>query len=195
MNQRINAIDRLHLPQAFAADVHKPFDQCWTVRADSRLLVVDDDMEKVSRFTDDENDARRALAILNPENEQIVLLSIDNQLLSNILGGIADCAVFDICKFYLVEFKTNAYGNSPEAVHGTFDTACGQLEHTLEIFGERLEKVDVQFLNAVEVSCQIVVSESFPKSKATKQEYRMAFFEKNGVPLDFQNPIHWNGNK
>lgn len=191
MNQRIEAIDRLHLPEAFACYVHRPFDQCWTVRADSRLLVIDDDVDKVSRFSDDENDSRCALAIVNSENEQIVLLSIDNKLLANIEGGIADCAVFDACKFYLVEFKTNAYGNSVEAVCDTFDGAVGQLEHTLDLFTKRLERVDVTFTKAVEVSCRIVVSESFPKSKAMKQNYRMAFFDQTGIELDFANKLVW----
>ena len=191
MNQRIVAIDRLHLPEAFANHVHRPFDLCWTVRADSRLLVIDDDVEKVSRFSDDEEDARRALAIVNSENEQIVLLSIDNKLLANIEGGIADCAVFDTCKFYLVEFKTNAYGNSVEAIRDTFDGAVGQLEHTLELFTERFEKVDVMFTKAIEVLCRIVLSESFPKSKAMKQDYRMLFFDKTGIELDFANKIIW----
>lgn len=191
MSQRIEAIDRLHLPEAFATHVHRPFDQCWTVRADSRLLVIDDDVEKVSRFSDNEEEVRRALAIVNSENEQIVLLSIDNKLLANIEGGIADCAVFDTCKFYLVEFKTNAYGNSDEAVRDTFDGAVGQLAHTLELFAERLEKVDVTFTKTIEVSCRIVVSESFPKSKAMKQSYRVAFFDQTGIELDFANKLVW----
>ena len=117
---------------------------------------------------------------------------MDNRLLSNIQGGIADCALLDTCKFYFVEFKTNALGNSDKAVRDTFDTACKQLKHTLMIFAERLANVGIEFLNMVEVSCKIVVSESFPKSKATKQEYRVAFLEENGIPLDFKNTIEWD---
>lgn len=192
MTNRIEAIDRLLLPNAFSTNVHMPFDDCWTVRADSKLLVIDDDLSKSSVFSDDESDTRRALVIQNSQNKDIVLLSVDNRLFSSVPGGIADCAIFDTCKFYFVEFKTNALGNSDKAVRDTFDTACKQLKHTLKIFVERLANVEIEFLKMVEVSCQIVVSESFPKSKATKQEYRVAFLEENGIPLDIKSNISWD---
>ena len=191
-NNRVEAIDRLFLPEAFSTNVHMPFDECWTVRTDSKLLVIDDNQSKLSVFSNEESDICRALVIQNLQNKEIVLLSVDNRLLSNIQGGIADCALLDTCKFYFVEFKTNALGNSDKAVRDTFDTACKQLKNTLMIFAERLANVGIEFLNMVEVSCKIVVSESFPKSKATKQEYRVAFLEKNGIPLDFKNTIEWN---
>lgn len=191
-NNRVEAIDRLFLPEAFSTSVYMPFDECWTVRTDSKLLVIDDNQNKLSVFSNDESDICRALVIQNLQNKEIVLLSVDNRLLSNIQGGIADCALLDTCKFYFVEFKTNALGNSDKAVRDTFDTACKQLKHTLMIFAERLANVGIEFLNMVEVSCRIVVSESFPKSKATKQEYRVAFLEENGIPLDFKNTIEWN---
>lgn len=49
----IEAIDRLKLAEAFAQGTFRPFNECWTVRMDRELLVVDDDIEKNSRFSDD----------------------------------------------------------------------------------------------------------------------------------------------
>ena len=46
-----NAIDRLHLDEAFTEKMlHRAFNECWTVKCDELLLVVDDDETKVSRF-------------------------------------------------------------------------------------------------------------------------------------------------
>ena len=50
------AIDKIRLDEAFATNTHRPFNECWTVRMDSELMVIDDDEEKYSRFTDDSDD-------------------------------------------------------------------------------------------------------------------------------------------
>jgi hypothetical protein len=43
-----NAIDRLHLDEAFTEKMlHRAFNECWTVKCDELLLVVDDDETKV----------------------------------------------------------------------------------------------------------------------------------------------------
>ena len=42
-----NAIDRLHLDEAFTEKMlHRAFNECWTVKCDELLLVVDDDETK-----------------------------------------------------------------------------------------------------------------------------------------------------
>ena len=98
----IESIDRLRLDVAFSGR----FEDAWTVRADSRLLVIDDETNSVSRYSDSEEDEPRALVVLNEKNKLIVLLSIDHNLIDNHLGGIADCAVFDEQKIEFVEFST-----------------------------------------------------------------------------------------
>ena len=41
------AIDYLRFDEAFNTDTYKPFNDCWTVKMDRELMVVDDDIEKV----------------------------------------------------------------------------------------------------------------------------------------------------
>ena len=145
MSVGINSIDKLQLDVAFG----KCFEKAWTVRADSRLLVIDDDIDHVSRFSDSEDDEPRALVVLNEKNKSIVLLAIDHKLIDNHQGGIADCAVFDEKKIEFVEFKTNAYGNSEEAIRDTFDKACDQLKETLIVFKNQLLTVGVDLFQAM----------------------------------------------
>lgn len=194
MKERIVAIDRLKLNVAFSEGTHTAFDNCWTVRMDSNLLVIDDDESKYTHFSDDfEHDGRKALLIINAENRQIVLLSIDNKLFASLPGGIADAALFDEEQFHFMEFKTNAYGNSDEAVRQNFDKATSQLKATLNLFCDRTKKAGIDFKQSVALTCHVITLESYPKSKATKQEYRVAFLEDTGIELCFDRKLYWNG--
>lgn len=186
------AIDRIKLDEAFATETYLPFNDCWTVSMDSELMVIDDDEKKFSRFTDDPEDAQKALMVINEKNRQIVLLSIDNKLIKEHVGGICDCALFDDKQFRFVEFKTNAYGNSTEQVRETFDKATSQLKETIHVFKDRLQKVDIKFEDAVVLSCHVVVSQRFPKSRAIKQEYQITFADENdNIGLFFSEKTYW----
>lgn len=187
------AIDHIRLDEAFAKNTHKPFNECWTIRMDSELMVIDDDEEKYSKFTDNPDDAQKALLVINENNKQIVLLSIDNKLIKDHKGGIADCALFDNEQFHFVEFKTNAYGNSDEQVRETFDKATSQLKETIRVFKDRLQKVNIQFEDAVALSCYVIVSQRFPKSRAIKQEYQISFADENdNIALFFPEKVYWD---
>ena len=189
----IEAIDKLKLDEAFAQGTFRPFNERWTVRMDKELLVVDDDIQKFSHFSNTPDDEVRALMVINEKNKQIVLLSIDNKLIASHPGGITDCALFDTDQFRFIEFKTNAYGNSEKAIHDTFEKASHQLIETIHVFADRMQKVNVVFEDAITISCHIVVSHSFPKSKAMKQEFQLAFAEETGFALEFNEKTYWEG--
>ena len=91
-----------------------------------------------------------------------------------------------------MEFKTNAYGNSTEQVRETFDKATSQLKETIHVFKDRLQKVDIKFEDAVVLSCHVVVSQRFPKSRAVKQEYQISFADENdNIGLFFSDKTYW----
>ena len=187
VNQK--AIDRIKLDEAFATETYMPFNECWTVSMDSELMVIDDDEKKFSRFTDNPDDAQKALMVINEKNRQIVLLSIDNKLIREHVGGICDCALFDDKQFRFVEFKTNAYGNCTEQVRQTFDKATSQ---TIHVFKDRLQKVDIKFEDDVVLNCHVVLSQRFPKSRAIKQEYQISFSNENdNIGLFFSDKTYW----
>lgn len=192
MTSRNHIIDDLKLAESFAQS-HQPFDECWTVRMDSELLVIDDDQTHVTRFSNDPDDAGRALMVVNAKNKEIVLLSIDNKLVANRKDGITDGALLDMEQFHFIEFKTNAMGNSEQAVYDTFDKAVGQLRETIKVFVERLELQEVDLLSERMVMCHVVVSDRFPRSRATRQNYSLQFFDETGVELSFSDKLYWEG--
>ena len=187
------AIERLRLDEAFTAKMlHRAFNDCWTVRCDKELLVVDDEETKASRFGKDGDDVAKALLIVNENRREIVLLSIDNQLLKNIPGGIADCALFDDKQFRFVEFKTNAEGRTAKAATNTFDKATRQLKNTIRIFTDGLQRVNVRFEDAVTIGCHIVLPHTFPASHSLTQNYQLEFAEETGgIKLSFDSETQW----
>ena len=113
-------------------------------------------------------------------------------MIDNHEGGIADCAVFDEKKLEFVEFKTNAYGNSEEAIRDTFDKACRQLKETLIVFKNQLLAIGVDLFQTMIVECRIVVAHRFPRATATKQDYRLQFAsETNGIELFFERQVRF----
>lgn len=192
MADRNKAIDELKLAETFP-QTHKPFDECWSVRMDSELLVIDDDETHATRFSDDPDDAGRALMVINEENKEINLLSIDNMLVASRQGGITDGALFDTEQFHFIEFKTNALGNSEQAVFDTFDKAVGQLQETIKVFVEKLEPQGVSLTDVRQVYCHVVVSERFPRVRATRQAYSLRFFDETGIELCFSDKLYWEG--
>ncbi|MCQ2160744.1 MAG: hypothetical protein MJY97_06595 [Bacteroidales bacterium] len=192
MAGRNKAIDGLKLAEAFAQS-HKPFDECWSVRMDSELLVIDDDDTHATRFSGDADDAGRALMVINEKNKEIVLLSIDNMLVASRKGGITDGALFDSEQFHFIEFKTNALGNSEQAVFDTFDKAVGQLSETIKVFVEKLAPQGVNLTDVRQVYCHVVVSERFPRTRATRQDYILRFFDETGIELSFSDKLYWEG--
>lgn len=192
MADRNKAIDELKLAEAFAQP-HKPFDECWNVRMDSELLVIDDDDTHATRFSDDADDAGRALMVINEKNKEIILLSIDNMLVASRQGGITDGALFDTEQFHFIEFKTNALGNSEQAVFDTFDKAVGQLRETIKVFVEKMEPQGINLTDVRKVYCHVVVSERFPRTRATRQDYSLRFFDETGIELSFSDKLYWEG--
>ena len=186
------AIDRLKLDEAFVGKmIHRAFNECWTVKCDEKLTVVDDNSTKISRFGNDNDSTEHALVVFNDNRCEIVLLAIDNQLLKAIEGGVADCALFDDKQFRFVEFKTNAEGKSAKSQQKTFDKATNQLKNTIQVFKDSLQTVGVQFKDAVAVRCHVVVSSHFPKSHAVMQGYKYRFINEMGIDLNFSSETYW----
>lgn len=71
------------------------------------------------------------------------------------------------------------------------DKASHQLIETIHVFSDRMQKVNIAFEDAITISCHIVVSHSFPKSKAMKQEFQLAFAEETGYALEFSEKTYW----
>jgi len=189
-NSLPEAVKRLRLVYAFRGYATKIKD-CLVVSREKELVVIDDEDAHCSRFSTLDTDRERGCLIHNPGEDEIVLLPIDNKLITNHAGGVADCAVFNSLLFCFIEFKSNAKGNTEVAIDDTYRKAINQLKETLHIFKERIEDAQNHFKihTETDIRCHVIVSALFPRSRAVEQTYQLAFAQDTGIALSFENEI------
>ncbi|MDE5882880.1 MAG: hypothetical protein K2H60_14255 [Muribaculaceae bacterium] len=180
------AISNLRLRKAFK-DLAVDIMDCITRSDSDPVYVVDDDIEKISRFATKEEVEPGGFTAYNPHYIDLYLLAIDHKLLDSIPGGIADCALFSTAKFSFIEFKTHAEGRTLHSVEETYQGAINQIENTIRIFERHLVSVKIDFLEQVEVIPHIVVSPKFPRSSVMEQQYMVEFFDRNQLELSFED--------
>lgn len=181
----VACIDHLRLDEVFPQEGKHAFSNAWTVRADTSLLVIDTPQGSI--FSDDiDSDRDRGFLIVNNQNHIVALVSIDHKLIENKPDGIADCAVLGDDILIIVEFKTNALGNSDEAVAVTFDKAVSQIKETVLLLENRLCSIGVDLRNESNILCRIVLAHSFPRVSAVRQDYSFSFEEDTGLRLSFE---------
>lgn len=162
---------------------------CIDSTTDAYTMVIDDEEQFYSHFTNQEKQQYRCAIVNNVERHEIYLLAIDNKFISNYSGGIADCALFDDSQFNFVEFKTNAEGHTTAQVEETYRNAIGQIENTFLLFKRKLLEVGVDFEKVVNIQCYVVVSNKFPRESAIEQQLQIEFAQTLHLELKFENVI------
>ena len=179
------SVQNLKLCYAFKGYKRK-VEECISVTSNTEFYIEDDLYDKCTILVDIP-DSDKICKVINPSADEVVLLAIDNKLISNI--EIADGAVFNMNNFHLVEFKTNAEGNSDKAVLYTYEKAISQLISTVNLFETKLNAVKIDFKNKINISCHIVVAEAFPRNNAVEMTKALKFAKDTLLPLSFNNEI------
>lgn len=184
------AISNLKLCRAFKG--HNPdMMDCALPIADKEFFVEDSREVGCTIYTCKKIDDK-SCKVSNSTDEAVILLPIDGKFIINHKGGIADSALFNTKDFHFVEFKSNAEGNTDNAVKGTYSKAMDQLNETLNIFESKINAADIDFRKKVNVTCHIIVSETFPRNSAAEQTNAIAFAKRTkGIPLECDNDIEF----
>lgn len=151
------------------------------------LYIIDDDKAHHSRLASADEILSGGFTGYNPTRKCLHLLSIDNMLMKNTPGGVADCAMFCLDNFAFIEFKTNAEGRTNKSSEETYNKAISQLKNTLRIFSDKLKSVGIDFAIHITIVSHIVVSTRFPRSSASELNYMVEFFDNTGTDLSFDN--------
>lgn len=181
------AVRRLQLRRAFKG-YNPGIEDCIAVTREVEFAIADDEVRKYSVMVPVDTEDK-CCHVHNPQGTEVVLLQIDNKLIANRAGGVADCAVFNTALFCFVEFKTNAEGNSDKAIDDTYRKAMEQLKATLQLFADKERAIGIDFPNCVETESHIIVNQLFPRSRAREQALRLEFAADTGTPLSFENEI------
>lgn len=119
------AISNLKLCRAFKG--HNPdIMDCVLSIADKEFFVEDSREVGCTIYTVKKIDDK-SCKVSNSTDEAVILLPIDGKFIINHKGGMADSALFNTKDFHFVEFKSNAEGNTDNAVMGTYSKAMDQL--------------------------------------------------------------------
>lgn len=180
------AIKQLHLCTAFKGYA-KSVMECIEISNEKEILVVDDDDKHISCIVKAGDFDDKCFHAINPNSQEIILLSIDHNLIKKNKAGIADCAVFNTSVFSFIEFKSNSEGNCQKTIDDTYQKAVKQLTETLNLFNRLIKGANSDLLKVVDdVNCHIVVNQKFPRSSATEGYYSIKFMEENHVELSFE---------
>ena len=185
-------IAELHLIHAFRGNA-VPFNQCIKCSTDEIMFVADRDSEHYSDFVTQDTDESRfgkALTILNKNKQEVVLVQIDNKLISSSSAQPrCDCAIVDNIEFRFVEFKTNALANTDKAYSQTYETAMSQLSATINMFETKTKQVGISLRDKRKLSAHICTSVRFPRVQTSELGYAVKFGLTEHVPLYFDNKI------
>lgn len=184
------SVRNLKLCYAFKGYKQKVED-CITVTTATEFFIEDSPESKCTVMVEHATEDKKC-KVINLSSSEVVLLAIDNRLISN--REIADGAVFNMDDFHFIEFKTNAEGNSDKAVSDTYDKAISQLKSTIDLFESNLSAVGIDFKNKININCHIVVAETFPRNNAAEITKAIDFAYNTLVPLIFDNEIELLGN-
>lgn len=65
-----------------------------------------------------------------------------------------------------------------------------QLKETLNLFESKLNAIKIDFRKQMNIESNIIVSETFPRNKATEMTNAIQFAkDSKGTPLEFENEI------
>ncbi|MDD6165471.1 MAG: hypothetical protein PUB31_03960 [Bacteroidales bacterium] len=140
----------------------------------------------------------RSFIVRNDNEVEIILLPLDNRIISGPMvtkGGVNDCAILTNRQMSLIEFKTNVTSNSYRNMEAKTNYAIKQLWHTFdEIIYPRCKargidlkaKIDIDFFVIFDHNLDVI---NFTASRSEKQ---VAFLEKTGFQLYFDNEKSFN---
>lgn len=182
----------LHLMQAFKGYI-VPISQCVKSSTDEMIFVADLEQEHYSDFVtlhSKEYLLGKVMTIYNEHQKEIVLLQIDNKLISSSSSQPrCDCAIADKEAFRFVEFKTNALGNTENAYSQAYETAMSQLSASIQLFADKTKQIGFPLKDRRKLSAHICTSIRFPRIQTSEIGYAVKFGLLEHLPLYFDSKL------
>lgn len=140
----------------------------------------------------------RSFIVRNDDNVEIVLLPLDNRIISGPMvtkGGVNDCAILTERQMSLIEFKTNVTSNSDRNMEAKTNDAIDQLWHTFdEIISPRCKAKGIDLTDKIDIDFFVIFDSNLDVTNVTasRLEKQVAFLEKTGFQLYFDNEKSFN---
>lgn len=160
----------------------------------NEMSIYDDDDLQYSDWIEGNNNSPKSFLAYNNNNKNLVLLPLDNRIISGPAtkkGGVADCAILTLNDMSFIEFKTNVTLNSEDNLSAHTEKAIQQLWHTYDgIIKPKCEKKGVIISDAIDnIDFYIVFNKELDVTgiMASRLNYQMEFMSEHSLPLFFEN--------
>lgn len=187
-------IKRLRLCSALSNCGATPVQDAFEESFAPDLSVFDSETTHATEWVPRDTGAPKDFHISNPGGRNVVLLPLDNKIITGntiAQGGVADCALLASDLLAMVEFKTNVTSNTDYNLDEKTQDAIGQLWHTYDaIIRPRCAAVGVDIERAVSVEFYIKFDESLDVTRVTARRMSAQVEFKNdhrGLPLYFDH--------
>lgn len=203
------AVKQLRLCESLK-DCGKSVASCLKLSTAKVLYTYDDTDLKYSNWSESiaPDQISRSFIVRNDNKVEIVLLPLDNRIISGPMvtkGGVNDCAILTERQMSLIEFKTNVTSNSDRNMEAKTNDAIKQLWHTFdEIIYPRCKAkgIDLKAKRNIDMNMDINIDIDFfvifdrnldvTNFTASRSEKQVAFLEKTGFQLYFDNEKSFN---
>ena len=152
---------------------------CWSISQLEVDYIQDEEETQRVYFT---GGAIEGFKIVNTSKKEINLLAVDGGFMAKDTCKKCDGVVFDDEELCFFELKLNMTSGSKKKKVKNFKTAIEQLESTITFFKNN---IDFCALNLEAYLC--MKDNSYPKSTASRTQKRVAFLNKNSIPLFDKN--------
>lgn len=192
---RFDAINQLHLKEAFCDSVHFQHissDENWLdilfeCGTRGRLFVYDDAQIGHAVYVNNTKGLGRdkVFEIVNKSHKDVFLWHIDGVMYEK--TSRCDCAVITADEMEFIEFKTNASNHSEEAIAGNYYKASEQLKNIVLDVKERCSKANVKLTSLISVGAHAVFNPTVPSEGAMQKNISAKFLLRTGIKLSFDN--------
>lgn len=127
----------------------------------------------------------KVFELVNKNHKDVFLWHIDGVIYEK--TSKCDCAVITTDEMEFIEFKTNAFNSSQEAIFDNYHKASEQLQKIVMDVKERCSKVGVKLTSVIPVEAHAVFNPTVPSDNAMKKNISAKFLVRTGVKLRFDN--------
>lgn len=158
---------------------------CITKTTQAEFLIQDDETTQRPYITFQQNS--NGFRIINSSNTELFLLAVDGCLFKSDQGERCDGVILGINDVCLFELKFNTTSTRGNRKRENFKKAISQLESTIDFFKTSFHSKSKNIFDYNIEAYICMPDTSYPRDRASRNQKKVSFLEKNGVPLYDEN--------
>jgi hypothetical protein len=156
------------------------------------LFIYDNDTDKYTQWRETPPASPKDFHAHNPNNKNIVLLPLDNKILTGKSireNGVADCALLTMEELTFIEFKTNVESGTEFNVNDKLKDAKGQLLNTYSNIKHQCSNINIDIEEKHNIEFYIVFNKNLQVTNANNifMKFQVEFANEHKKALYIDN--------